>query len=102
MTVADKILQLRAGIIDVENSTVSSYPEVRDAVLLAGGPGFAEGIELSLDSYYDVQRGEDEFGEPTEIITLVTPTAADVSAGTLLAALKIQLQVALGIQWLYE
>lgn len=102
MTIADKILQLRAGIYSVENSSVSEYPTVRDAVLLAGGPGFAEGIELCMAPYYDVQYGEDEFGEPTEIITLVTPTAADVSAGTLVAVLKSMLQIALATQWLNE
>lgn len=102
MTIADKILQLEAGIIDVENSTVSDYPAIRDAILLAGGPGFSEGIELCMAPYYDVQYGENEFGEPTEIITLVTPTAANVSAGTLVAVLKSMLQIALATQWLNE
>jgi hypothetical protein len=102
MTLADRILQLRAGIIDVENSTISDYPAVREAVLLAGGPGFAEGIELCMAPYYDVAYGEDEFGETTEIITLVTPTASDVSAGTLVAVLKSMLQIALATQWLNE
>lgn len=102
MTIADKILQLRAGIFNVENSTVSDYPAIRNAVLSSGGPGLAEGIELCIAPYYDVTYGEDEFGETTEIITLVTPTASDVSAGTLVAVLKSMLQIALATQWLNE
>ena len=102
MTLADRIIQLRTAITSVGDSTIESYPAVRDSVLANGGPGLAEGIELCLSPYYTVAYSEDEFGEVTETYELVTPTAADVSSNTLVAVLKNMLQIALATQWLSQ